>query len=149
MNPTRCISMEFPADPALLVIPCGAVRELARLAGFSERECQRLEVATDEICTNVVTHAYEHDRSQRYRVEAEITTECLEVRIYDKGDGFEMADVPEPPMHAAIEEIKIGGLGLCLCRKMMDEVTSFRTAAGEHCVRLVKRLPVNLAAAGG
>ena len=146
MIANRRLSIVANADPALLVVVTGAVREFARGAGFTDRDCQRLEVATDEICTNVVTHAYGHDLSRTYRVEVEIVGPCLEIRVFDRGEGFRVEEVPAPDPAQGIEEVRIGGLGICLCRKMMDDVSSHRTAEGENCVRLVKRLPVDVAA---
>lgn len=139
-NPHR-IGVELPADAAYLVIACKLVCAFASVHGLDARDCQRLELAVDEVCTNCVTHAYDRDTSKRYRIEVERSPDdFLVIRVFDSGKGFQMSCVPVPDTKCALLERQIGGLGLLFAQKATDEFAAYRTPAGENCVEMKKRL---------
>ncbi len=139
---TNGIALELPADPAYLVLACRVVCGFASLHGIAERDCRRLELAVDEICTNCITHAYERDPSKRYRVTVERDEEdMLVVRIFDRGRGFQIEQVPVPDLCCGLLERQIGGLGLMFAQKATDSFAAYRTHEGENCVEMKKRLP--------
>lgn len=139
-SPAR-ISLELPADPNLLVVACSCVRLFAQVHGLSDRECQRLELATDEVCSNVICHAYERDAERRYRIEADVEDNAIVVRVFDSGNTFALSDVKIPDTACCLQERPIGGLGIHLVRKVTDSVDYRTTAEGEHCFEFIKRLP--------
>lgn len=140
-GPRGCLSVELPAEPRLLAIVCAAVREFAAVQGMSDADLHRLEVSVDEVISNVVCHAYSRDCNKRFRVTAERSeSDELIVRVYDNGEGFCLEAVPAPDPNIPISEMQIGGLGLFLVQKMMDRIHYERTAEGENCMTLVKRI---------
>ena len=51
----------------------------------------------------------------------------LSATVSDDGKPFDPLSLPEPDIHAPIEERKVGGLGIHLLRKLMDTVEYRRT----------------------
>ena len=135
------VSLELPADPALLVMACRMVCLFAEMQGMGERDCQRLELAVDEICTNCITHAYKRDITKKYRVTAERSDDdFLVVRVLDHGVGFDLGEVPAPDIRCPLTDRQIGGLGLMFAVKATDELCYKRTPEGENCITMRKRI---------
>ena len=137
------ISFEMPADPSLVATLCAMVRTFAETKGLATDESRRLELAVDEVASNVILHAYRGDSTQRFRGEMESRDGRIIVRIYDRGPGFDLEKVPAPDLHLTIEEAPVGGRGLFLVRKMTDEIHYQRQAGGENCFTLVKKIKDN------
>lgn len=122
---------------------CEAVAQAAKSAGLNDDEVFHVQLAVDEACTNVVEHAYEGD--ERGEIEILWGTACLEgvgyfaVRLVDRGKCFDPAQVPPPTLSPNPEEVRIGGLGIHLMRKLMDRV-DYRFGPEENVLTMYKRL---------
>ncbi len=117
------------------------VREAAQRAGFSERTLHQIELAVDEACANVVHHAYRDMEPGDMEVSCHLGDKKFVMRVRNWGRSFEPEDVPKPDVDAPLEERSLGGLGLFLIRKFMDEVRfSFDPEEGNE-LTMVKRLP--------
>ena len=57
----------------------------------------------------------------------------------DDAPGFDPLAVPEPDTSLAIEDRPIGGLGIALMRRLMDE-TEYERREGRNRLRLRRRL---------
>lgn len=128
------------ADPSLLVVVCTAVRQFAEACGMDPRNSQRLELATDEICSNVICHAYDQNPDQTFRLEARKTTDSIEVRIFDHGKGFDLDQVQKPDINSPLNERQVGGLGIFLVRKVVDSISYTPSEGGENCLCFSKRI---------
>jgi len=112
----------------------------ARTMGFDEREVRRIQVAVDEACANVIEHAYDGIPAGVMEVECACEGREFVVRIRDWGQCFEPECVPVPDIDAPLDERSLGGLGLFLIRKTMDQAQfTFDPILGNELV-MVKRL---------
>lgn len=106
--------------------------QLARLAafaaaaaaevGFDQTQINRIELAVDEACSNIIDHAY---AGQPGEIEIEVSGERdrnLQIVIIDQGKPFDPDSVQEYVPTASIDDAKVGGLGLHLMRQTMDQV---------------------------
>ena len=98
------------------------VGESARQAGFSEKEIYSIQLAADEASTNIIEHAYAGIENGKIEIGCSITGGELKIVMRDNGKSFDPSSVPEPNVKAELSERKIGGLGMYLMRKLMDEV---------------------------
>ena len=73
-------------------------------------------------------------------VHVEIQTQTVVITFRDEGEPFDLESVPELPPG----ELRIGGRGVYLMRKMMDELTCEPRGAGQpgNVLRMVKRREV-------
>lgn len=122
------------------------VHSLEQIRSYVTRACQALglnsddvwavQLATDEACSNVLVHAYAGQPGVlEVRVEGE--PEGIRITIRDWGDPFDPEAVPEPDLTLPLEKRKVGGLGVYMMRKLMDEITyDFDAEQGNTLVML-------------
>jgi anti-sigma regulatory factor (Ser/Thr protein kinase) len=130
----RPITVELPSDPAVLFLLRGFVEGLTERLGFERRDTERMVLAVDEACTNVIRHAYGGRVDERLIITFVVKTETFEVRIRDFGQ-------PKDPgrfQTRDLSELRAGGLGTHLIRCAVDEVHYEHPESGGTLLRLVK-----------
>jgi serine/threonine-protein kinase RsbW len=114
--------MTFPARFEFLDEIREFVAEIAREGGFNEKEIYSLQLAADEAATNIIEHAYEGVEDADFDVTCEMDGDVFVITMRDTGRPFNPSNVRLPNLKADLSERKIGGLGVYLMRKLMDEV---------------------------
>ena len=115
------------------------VGEAAGQVGFSEKEIYSIQLAADEASTNIIEHAYAGSGNGKIEIDCKITPDGLEIVMRDTGTSFDPSSVPEPNVKADLAERKIGGLGMYLMRKLMDEV-SYQSSPDGNTLTMIKRI---------
>ncbi|MCM8826663.1 MAG: ATP-binding protein [Candidatus Omnitrophica bacterium] len=116
------------------------IKNSAKELGFDNKKIYELELASEEVIVNIINYAYPSGTG-----EMEITCAPLQdnkgikVEVVDWGMSFNPLDRPLPNINAPIEEREIGGLGIYLLRKTMDDV-SYRREDGKNILTFVKKL---------
>ena len=113
------------------------VAGVARKSGFSEEDVNKIELAVDEACSNVIEHAYAHDEGKDIDIAVRIDFQKLTVIVTDHGKSFHFNGVPMPDMKQYLAELRIGGLGIYLMKMLMDEV-EYRSESGRNEVHMAK-----------
>lgn len=98
------------------------VGQVARAGGFSEREIYNIQLASDEAASNIIEHAYAGISNGTLEVSCEVKDGVMTIILVDHGAPFDPSEIPAPDLTADLSERKIGGLGIYLMRKLMDEV---------------------------
>lgn len=93
----------------------------------------------DELVNNIISYAFVDDAAHDIEVTAELTPNRLIITLSDDGVPFNIFQQEPPDTALSIEEREIGGLGVHLVRRMMDEV-SYRRTTGRNVVTLIKYL---------
>lgn len=101
-------------------------------AGISLRVQNRVQVATDEIWSNIVHYSGATQASLTLQPEGE----TLLLHFADNGKPYDPTAVPEADTTLSADERKIGGLGLHMVRKMTTAMT-YRHEDGENRLTLV------------
>ena len=124
----------------------GGVGELnAAFAGFAEAHAlpadvrRSVNVAIDELLANALSHGQTGPDPCSVTVEVELDQERLTVILTDDGTPFDPFASDAPDTTLSIEERPIGGLGIHLVGKLMDQV-SYQRRDGHNVVVLVKQL---------
>lgn len=118
------------------------VTQWAEKAGFDARALYEIQLAVDEACANVVDHAYQGMEPGDFEVSCLLDDLALTIEVCDWGRGFEPQDVELPDVEAPLEERTLGGLGLFIVSKVMDDVEfTFDPRSGNR-LRMVKRIRV-------
>jgi serine/threonine-protein kinase RsbW len=115
------------------------VGEAARRVGFSEKEIYSIQLAADEASTNIIEHAYAGVNDGIIEIDCSTTDEELKIVMHDSGKPFDPTSVPEPNVKADLSERKIGGLGMYLMHKLMDEVHYEISQEKGNTLTMVKR----------
>lgn len=98
------------------------VGDIARVGGFNDKEVYNIQLATDEAASNIIEHAYEGVSNGLLEISCGVKDSAITIILVDHGESFDPSDVPAPDLKADLSERKIGGLGIFLMRKLMDEV---------------------------
>ncbi len=130
--------IKIPSQTDDLEVIRNFVAGVAKKVGFDEDEVNKIELAVDEACTNVIEHAYQYDVKKDIDVAVKIDYDKLTVVVTDRGKGFNMHDVEIPDMKSYLAEIRVGGLGIYLMRQLMDEVDYHTEPGVKNEVRMVK-----------
>ncbi len=116
------------------------VAEAARQVGFSDKEIYAIQLAADEASSNIIEHAYAGMTGGKLEIDLSTTDKMLKIVMRDQGKPFDPSSVPEPNVKADLSERKIGGLGMYLMRKLMDEVSYKSSSERGNILTMIKRL---------
>ena len=128
----------FPADVHYLDQVRQFVGEVARAAGFSEQGIYAVQLAADEAASNIIEHAYGGRADRTFRLHCEFKEDRIVITFFDRGKSFDFTNVEEPNITANLSERKIGGLGIFLMHKLMDQV-DYKVAKTGNFLTLIKR----------
>lgn len=98
-----------------------------------------MQVALDEILTNVISHGYTDDQPHEIRVRVTVKPDALEAVVEDDARPFDPLTVPPPDRSIPFRKRAVGGLGIHFVRSLMTEVTYTRVDNRNRLV-LKKRL---------
>lgn len=92
--------------------------EKASLSTHSENE---LLLAVEEVYVNIVEYAYPESLG-KVTIDCRIDEDSLILKIKDEGIPFNPLQLPEPLFVSCLKERKVGGLGVFLMRRFVDNV---------------------------
>ena len=98
------------------------VAQVACEGGFTEKEIYSLQLAADEAASNIIEHAYDGVSNADLDITCDVNGDTLTITMRDTGIPFDPSNVKQPNLKADLSERQIGGLGVYLMRKLMDEV---------------------------
>jgi len=114
------------------------VGDIARNAGFGSKEVYNIQLAADEAASNIIEHAYEGVSNGMLEVSCGVKDGAITIIMVDHGESFDPSAIPMPDLKADLSERKIGGLGIFLMRKLMDEV-HYETKNRSNVLTMIKR----------
>ena len=115
-------SIKLPAKLESLEPAIQFIMKAAKTQGFDDKKLNQMRLVCEEVLVNISNYAYPDKTGE---VEISYTPKGdkgLEVKIVDWGIAFNPLEQPDPDLREPIEEREIGGLGIYLIRKIMDEV---------------------------
>jgi anti-sigma regulatory factor (Ser/Thr protein kinase) len=121
-----------------------AVAELWREHGLSRAITWPVDVSLDEVMANIASYAV-GPGGERACVDLVLALDtttnppACELRVSDDGPAFDPLGAAEPDTTLGIDERPVGGLGISLVRRLMDEV-SYERRDGRNHLRLRRRL---------
>jgi serine/threonine-protein kinase RsbW len=103
-----------------------------------------VNLALEEVITNIISYGFDDDSLEHLiGVELSVVDGAVLATIEDEGRFFDPAAAPAPDVDAPLEQRDVGGLGVLLVHKLMDEVTYFRDGSRN---RLTLKKQINPAA---
>jgi len=116
------------------------VNEELELHDAPMKAVMKIDVAIDEIFTNIASYAYGPEGGEAtVTVEVEENPACAVIRFCDRGKPFNPLEMEEPDVTLGIDEREIGGLGIFMVKKSMDEV-SYSYEDGQNVLTIRKIL---------
>lgn len=133
-------SITLTADLDALAKISAFVTEAAELAGLDERATWQVQLAVDEAATNVIQHAYDPATPGKITLSWSCADNKFILVLRDFGRQFDPEDVPAPDISSPLEERQVGGLGLYLITRLMDEVRFDFNPQGGNMLTMVKHI---------
>ena len=115
------------------------VGDIARKGGFSNKDVYNIQLATDEAASNIIEHAYEGVPNGVLDLACAMEKDVIKIILIDYGAAYDPSAVPIPDIKADLSERKIGGLGIFLMRKLMDDVHYEPRADKSNILTMTKR----------
>lgn len=81
-----------------------------------------VDLALEEIVSNVIKYGYPAQDSDQICIRLQIGDEKITLVIEDSGPPFNPLELPEPDLDKPVDERPIGGLGVFLVRKTVDQM---------------------------
>ena len=124
------------------------INEIPRLHGFIQTlsddinldhaQAMSLNLALEEAVSNVMLYAYPEGTEGQVEVEAAILDDRLEFKVSDSGVAFDPTVARAPDLAADLKDRPIGGLGIFLVKRIMDQVTYTREN-GKNVLSMTKK----------
>ena len=108
----------------------------AQEMGFDRKEINRIELAVEEAIVNIVRYAYGEESGKINVICRSEHNDALLVEIIDSGMPFNPLDAIKPDLDADIEDRLIGGLGIYLTEKLVDNI-HYRREGNKNILTLI------------
>jgi serine/threonine-protein kinase RsbW len=132
------LNIELPAKLENLGKWMHAVSECAREQGFDQKKIGKIELALEEALVNICNYSYPQ-KPGNAQISCKQNNSRFIIEIIDSGIPFDMTSLPLPDLPSSVEERKIGGLGIFLIKKMVDEVRYRREGSLNILSLIIKR----------
>lgn len=134
------VRLDLPARYSYLHLLSECIAEMLRLVDDVvdlETLTYNIQLATHEVCTNIIGHAYGNDGQGRIAISLALHAipPRLEIELRDSGRAFDLKSVPTPDL----DEVRVHGYGIFIVRNLMDSV-NYTTQGGYNHWHLRKNL---------
>jgi sigma-B regulation protein RsbU (phosphoserine phosphatase) len=146
-----CIEPEDIGGKTLTCVMANKLTEIDRVNdAFNEfaEQCDipmtvslKVNLVFDELLNNIISYAYRDQEEHSVEIIFDYAGAWLSISISDDGIPFNPFAREEPDTELALDDRDIGGLGIHLVKKFMDEVT-YQRRHNRNIVTLAKKLAV-------
>jgi anti-sigma regulatory factor (Ser/Thr protein kinase) len=130
------IEIRITSQPRFLIVVRALVRKLCELAGCQDDEQQKIVLAVDEACSNIIRHTFHGDENQIIEISCKGGARMLEFELRDCGPPVNL-ELVHP---RRLEDVRPGGLGTHFIHSIMDEVDYHYEEGCGNTLRMVKHL---------
>ncbi len=100
----------------------------------------QLDVATDEIFSNIAKYAYDGKEGQVcVQIDIQEDPKAVVIRFSDRGKSFNPLAISDPDTTLPLIKRPIGGLGIYMLKKTMDKV-QYERRDGQNTILIRKKL---------
>ncbi|MGW8302433.1 MAG: ATP-binding protein [Desulfobacterales bacterium] len=115
-------SFELKNDLSGLEALSKHLNKFGRLTGLSEACITDVNICLDELFTNIVSYGFEDDLEHIIRFTMDLDSQVLTLSIEDEGIPFNPLEKKAPEIPVDLIDVRIGGLGIHIVRKLMDDI---------------------------
>ena len=117
------------------------MEEISKEWNISSKANMELNLVLEELFTNIVFYAFPDNREHQIDITFSLfESGILEIRLMDDGRYFDLMEAAEEvKLDAALEERKVGGLGIHFVKQMMDDMV-YERKGGKNIVTLTKKI---------
>jgi anti-sigma regulatory factor (Ser/Thr protein kinase) len=108
--------------------------------GLSKKYVFQINLAVDELFTNIVKYGFADNNLHYVAVTISHRDGKISIRLEDNGIPFDPAAKQTSELKDPLELCKIGGLGLHLVKKIMDDIV-YERRGKKNVITLIKNIP--------
>ena len=116
MSAETLFELRFPSRPDRLCLVRALVKRSAELVGCCDELTDKLVIALNEACMNVIQHAYDFDENGEVALHVSRDDSVITFRLTDRAKLIDL-DKVQP---RDLEDVRPGGLGVHFIREIMD-----------------------------
>lgn len=133
-------TLEIKNDISELVVMNRFLEETAELFGLSDPLRMNLNLVLEEAVSNILFYAYKkEEKDKKVVISIALEGDLLTIVLTDTGPFFDPTTRKDPDVSLSGEERPIGGLGIFLIKKMMDEV-AYKRENGRNVFTMRKKI---------
>ena len=100
----------------------------------------QFDIAIDELFSNIARYAYTPDTGEvTVRVESSINPLSVVITFIDNGVPYDPLQKDDPDITLSAEDREIGGLGIYMVKRSMDEIT-YEYKDGQNVLKIRKNI---------
>ena len=122
-----------------LAVLAGKIDEVAEKWSLSMPLTMNINLVLEEAVSNVIFYAFNDPDKHLIQISLSLENKTLTLEIVDDGISFNPLSRLEPDVSLPVEERPIGGLGILLIKKMMDQV-SYTRVNNQNRLTLLKNI---------
>ncbi len=130
---------EFPADAGGHDSALAFIEARLRESGCSEKVIKDMLLSASEIISNIDMYAYQDTEGGTVRVSADVVDRMATVIFRDSGPEYNPLERSNPDAEKRLKEHKIGGFGIFIVRKLMDDVR-YKREDGCNVLMIMKEI---------
>ena len=130
-------SFELKSDLSELETLCQHLNKFGHVTGLSEACITDINICLDELFTNIVSYGFTDDLEHIIKFTINVDNNVLTLTIEDEGIAFNPLEKKDPEIPADLLDVRIGGLGIHIVRKLMDDM-SYERKRGKNKLTMKK-----------
>ena len=115
------------------------IEEVGDMVALPMKTVMNLNLVLEEAVTNVIMYAYPKEEHEYIHLTAKEQDGKLIFILTDSGKAFDPTQAPDADITLSADDRQIGGLGIFLIRKIMNEV-KYERIEGKNVLTLEKEL---------
>ena len=132
-------TITLPAVPESIMDAQKRIRDYVSDLHCNIRSLLELDIIVEETFINIASYAYNPDKgTATVRVEVSEEPVVVTITFVDHGIPYDPLAKEDPDVTLSAEEREIGGLGIFMTKKLMDDVV-YEYKDGSNILRLIKR----------
>lgn len=135
----RDYCFELKSNLSELKTLCRHLEDCSHAMGLPPKCLSEINLGLDELFTNIISYGFEDKLEHQIKFSLAKFEKTLVVKVEDDGIPFNPLDVKGHEISQDLDSINIGGLGIHLIKKMMDDIV-YQRLEGKNKIILKKRV---------
>jgi serine/threonine-protein kinase RsbW len=135
----KTVTFVLKSDLEELKNLCRYCENFGHSIGLSRKFIFETNLALDELFTNIVSYSFTDHKEHSIIISITKQKDMVTMRIEDDGLPFNPINATPPDFRCDLDDIKIGGLGIHIIKRLMDEI-SYERSNGKNILMLKKTI---------
>ena len=133
----RDYCFELKSELSELQTLCRHLEDCGNVMELPQKCLSEINLGLDELFTNIISYGFGDESEHQIKFSLAKDSETLFVQVEDDGIPFNPLDVVDPEVSQDLDSMDIGGLGIHLVKKMVDDI-DYQRVEGKNKLILKK-----------